>query len=207
MLVKTNKLIFIKDNENKVFMTKALSADFVFKNRESIRLYNLKWFYSCDKQSSYIIGKLIMLLQWLVNYADECETMTEGLKYLMSQDQQCKFLTKEFPEGIEKHFGEINKNNENKEKKNMFNFTKSKTKKCSGSCKCKKVTIKKKVNLIDKALSLFKSGKKVRIETIAKSLYGSVNDLTIKKARRTISDLRIKKGVSITLEGKGIYKL
>ena len=79
-------------------------------------------------------------------------------------------------------------------------------KKCS--CRCKsKVKAKKPASLLDKAIALFKSGKKVKIETVAKKLYGSVDELTIKKARRTISDLRIKKGMSIILEGKGTYRL
>jgi len=71
----------------------------------------------------------------------------------------------------------------------------------------KKEMVKKQQTKLEKVFNLLKSGKKVKIQTIAKKVYGSDSEYSIKKARTAISDLRTSKGYEIQLVGKGIYQL
>ena len=71
----------------------------------------------------------------------------------------------------------------------------------------KKEMIKKQQTKLEKVFNLLKSGKKVKVQTIAKKVYGSDSKYAIKKARTAISDLRTNKGYEVQLVAKGTYQL
>lgn len=70
----------------------------------------------------------------------------------------------------------------------------------------KKNMAKKVLSKIEKAFNLLKDGKKVKVTTIAKKVYGDDSDYSKKNVSTMVSDLR-KKGYRIILVEKGVYQL
>lgn len=173
---------FLQENWNRVLHTQPINIKFINSKDKVIENYGLKWFFVNNKSQACITGQLHILVLFLGNHYVKKNSIVDILKYINKN-------------GIVDILKHINKKDVSKDS-SINKIIKKEKKKMA----------KKVLSKIEKAFNLLKDGKKVKVTTIAKKIYGDDSDYSKKNVSTMISDLR-KKGYKIVLVEKGIYQL